>query len=102
MASPSIESVYQQAMNAYKQRLTTKELTKMEQYTKLGLDDLISYGKAIGVDLQNQKAIKFLGSLDRVRVHLKPSQGLLQGLCKLSPVAGDLIWGSVRFILDVS
>ena len=98
MATPSpAESAFQQALKTYKEQLTEKELARIEIPTSL--DDLAKAGKTLGSG--NQKALRLLEAFEAARVHLAPLQGLLQGVCKLSPKGGDLIWASVNFVFDV-
>jgi hypothetical protein len=97
MATSPTENAFQQALKTYKEQLTEKELARIE--TPTSLDDLVEVGKTLGTG--NQKALRLLQAFEAARIHLEPFQGLLQGVCKLSPKGGDLLWASVSFVFEV-
>ncbi|KAG6916527.1 hypothetical protein DXG01_006468 [Tephrocybe rancida] len=91
---------FDRALAAYTQHLSAKERASIK--TPTSLSDLVSQAQAMADalvrDRMKRSAFQTFGKKARL---LEPFEKLVEGMCKSTPIAGDLIWGSVSFILQM-
>ncbi|KAG6914858.1 hypothetical protein DXG01_014918 [Tephrocybe rancida] len=98
----TVDNAYNRAIASYTQHLSTGECNRLRLPTTLS--ELVSQAQAMG-DILGKKGQKGQASFSRAigekAILLEPFEKLVEGLCKTSPAAGELIWGSVSFILQM-
>ncbi|KAG6914134.1 hypothetical protein DXG01_002274 [Tephrocybe rancida] len=72
--------------------LAAKEYNRLRLPTTLS--DLVDQAQKMGDELNKQRR-------KPSAILLEPFKKLVEGLCKTSPAAGELIWGSISFILQM-
>lgn len=99
MASPvPTDDVFNQALRKCKENLSQKELAKICLPTSLA--ELLKHTEEITKG--SEKARAKVEALYDLQQRIEPYHNLIQGVCKLAPKAGDLLWASIKFVLDVS
>ncbi|KAG6914859.1 hypothetical protein DXG01_014919, partial [Tephrocybe rancida] len=98
----TVDNAYKRAIASYTQHLNAEECNRLQLPTMLS--ELVSQaqdmGDVLGKDRQKGRA-SFSRAIGEKAILLEPFEKLVEGLCKTSPAAGELIWGSVSFILQV-
>ncbi|KAG6841082.1 hypothetical protein C0991_001990 [Blastosporella zonata] len=90
---------FERARKSYIELLTAKERTQLEAPTSLS--DLLTKAEIIGQAFKASRT-QLTQRLKDASTKLQPFERILEGLVKLSPHGGDLIWGSVSFILEMA
>ncbi|KAG6855651.1 hypothetical protein H0H87_012574 [Tephrocybe sp. NHM501043] len=95
----AVDDAYNRARASYTQHLNAEECAHINAPTSLSA--LLSQAQAIGDVLDRDRgtssAVRTLGERMNTFANFEK---FLEGACKTSPVAGELIWGSVSFILQ--
>ncbi|KAG6906687.1 hypothetical protein DXG01_012579 [Tephrocybe rancida] len=100
-ASTSGQDAYNRALAVYTVHLSAEERARLNAPTNISA--LISKAQTMGSTLgQSRKRASALRTFSDKAKQLEPFEILIAGACKLSPVAGELIWSSVTFILQLS
>ncbi|KAG6876570.1 hypothetical protein C0993_002259 [Termitomyces sp. T159_Od127] len=88
------------AIAAYSQHLNAAELAHIKRPTSLSA--LVAQAQTMGKTLvEDSKKPSILHILADKAALLEPFEALIQGFCQATPAAGDLIWGSVSFLLEM-
>ncbi|KAG6915252.1 hypothetical protein DXG01_012467 [Tephrocybe rancida] len=96
----AVDSIYKRALSSYTQHLTTKEYNRLRLPTTLS--DLVDQAQKMGDDLNKERRKPSVTrTFGEKAILLEPFERLVEGLCKTSPAAGELIWGSISFILQM-
>jgi hypothetical protein len=101
-AATAGRNAYDRALAAYTQHLNAEERARVN--APMSLSALISQAQKMGADLGKKnmgKRSTIIRGLGKKAAILEPFEILVQGACKMSPVAGQMIWSSVSFILQV-
>ncbi|KAG6905890.1 hypothetical protein DXG01_017097, partial [Tephrocybe rancida] len=97
----SPQDAFSRAWKTYTERLTASELSQIKAPTSLS--DLLLHAKKITESFDpSTKARSLSQRLGTAAQKLQPFERILEGVVKLSPQAGQLIWGSVSFILEMA
>ncbi|KAF8062294.1 hypothetical protein FPV67DRAFT_1421882 [Lyophyllum atratum] len=102
-ASGAVQNAFERARKTYIELLTAKERTRIE--TPTSLSDLLLQADSISTTFKQhrqRKTTQFLHGFHDVSLKLKPFERLVEGVCKSSPAGGELIWGSVSFVLEMA
>ncbi|KAG6810731.1 hypothetical protein H0H92_010561 [Tricholoma furcatifolium] len=94
---------FSRARKTYVELLTAKERTQVE--APITLSDLLSEAQAICKTFEISRKTTptpFSRRLGSAALKLQPFERVLEGVVKLSPQAGQLIWGSVSFIFEMA
>ncbi|KAG6907582.1 hypothetical protein DXG01_008339 [Tephrocybe rancida] len=91
---------YNRALAAYTQHLNAEERSRVAIPTTLA--KLVVEAQVMATVLgQKRKQSSVVRTLDEKAALLAPFGVLVEGLCKSSPIAGELIWSSVSFVLQM-
>ncbi|KAG6862037.1 hypothetical protein C0995_008225 [Termitomyces sp. Mi166 len=94
-------NAFKRALQVYTQHLTAREFACIQASTSLS--DLVAQAKQFGDTLsQNRKSSSALRTFGEKALLLAPFENLMEGACNMSPQAGQLIWSSVLFILQMA
>ncbi|KAI9733891.1 MAG: hypothetical protein M1834_002546 [Cirrosporium novae-zelandiae] len=99
----AFDKALREVKRQYREELTTKELAKIN--TPTNVDDLLSTARHISKTYESQKQGNFtqlLGALDKYGSNIRTYDRLLEGVCKLSPAGGELLWGSIMFVFEMA
>ncbi|KAG5729444.1 hypothetical protein E4T56_gene6206 [Termitomyces sp. T112] len=91
---------FQRALQVYTQHLTAEERARIQVPTTLS--NLVAQAQQFGNALDQNRKISSLHTFGEKALLLEPFETLMQGACKMTPKAGELIWGSVTFILQMA
>ncbi|KAG6855975.1 hypothetical protein H0H87_008873 [Tephrocybe sp. NHM501043] len=99
--TPTGDDAYDRALTTYIECLNAEEWGRIKEPTSLSslVIQAQAMGEALARDRKKPSAVRAVADAAR---HLEPFEQLLEGACKMSPFAGQLIWGSVLFILQSS
>ncbi|KAG6915251.1 hypothetical protein DXG01_012466 [Tephrocybe rancida] len=98
----TVNNAYQRAMAWYMQHLNAEESNRLRLPTTLS--ELVRQAQAMEnvLSTEHQKGRTSVSrAIGEKAILLEPFEKLVEGLCKTSPAAGELIWGSVSFILQM-
>jgi hypothetical protein len=101
-AATAVQKAYDRAQAAYTQHLNEKERARINAPTSLS--DLISDAKTMETALRKKNTdqpSRIIRGLGKKASTLEPLEKLVEGACRMTPVAGGMIWSSVSFILQV-
>ncbi|KAG6906020.1 hypothetical protein DXG01_016275, partial [Tephrocybe rancida] len=97
----SPQDAFSRAWKTYTERLTASELSQIKAPTTLS--DLLTHAQKITESFDSSTKVRSLSQrLGTAAQKLQPFERILEGVVKLSPQAGQLIWGSVSFILEMA
>ncbi|KAG6860965.1 hypothetical protein C0995_005331 [Termitomyces sp. Mi166 len=91
---------FRRALQVYTQHLTAEERARIQAPTSLS--DLVAQAKRVGDALDQSRKTSSLQTFGEKALLLEPFEKLMEGACKMSPRAGELIWGSVSFVLQMA
>lgn len=99
--SIATQTAFSRALSTYRKELNDKEFECVTAPTSL--DEIVQNAKNICDEHKkgDNRRTKVFEKLDKARERLEPFNGVLQGLCKLPPHAGDLLWGGINMTLQV-
>ncbi|KAG6848773.1 hypothetical protein H0H93_014245 [Arthromyces matolae] len=100
--SAKVSEVLDRAKTVYSRHLSAEERLRLRQVDKLSA--LVAMTNGLAGELQragNQKVSLALRNVGRKAMSLAPFEKLLEGGAKLHHGAGDLIWGSISFVLEM-
>ncbi|KAG6908660.1 hypothetical protein DXG01_003754 [Tephrocybe rancida] len=103
MAAVAPQDAFSRAWKTYTELLTASELSKIKFPTSLS--ELISQAQAISDSFESSRLAQSTPLSQRLgaaTLKLQPFERILEGLAKLSPEAGQLIWGSISLILEMT
>ncbi|KAG6917119.1 hypothetical protein DXG01_003785 [Tephrocybe rancida] len=103
MAKEDAQDAFVRARKTYIELLTATERTQIEAPTNLA--DLLSQTQTIHETLtapRKDNANPLSRRLGTAASKLQPFERILEGVVKMSPQAGQLIWGSVAFVLEMA
>ncbi|KAG6815141.1 hypothetical protein H0H87_004715 [Tephrocybe sp. NHM501043] len=89
------QDAYERAREVYTQSLTAEEYRRINTATTRS--DLVQMAQKIGKELGDVRSSKLRTFGEKVMI----MERLIEGACKTSPAFGELIWGSVSFILEM-
>ncbi|KAG6916530.1 hypothetical protein DXG01_006471 [Tephrocybe rancida] len=94
------QHAFDRALAAYTQHLSAKECASIK--TPTSLSDLVSQTQAMADALVRDRMKRSVfQTFGKKATLLEPFEKLVEGMCKSTPIAGDLIWGNVSFILQM-
>ena len=99
-SSPEARDVFSHALETLKAELTPQELEIIQNPSSF--DGVLSTAEEMSKKDQHGHYSQTLEKLYTLKERLDPLNGVLEGVCKLPPCGGDLIWGSVRLVFQVS
>ena len=99
-ASPQARDVFNHALDALKAELNPRELEIIQNPSSF--DEVLSTAQEMSKKDQHGHYLRILERINNLKERLDPLNGLLEGVCKLPPHGGDLIWGSVKLVFQVS
>jgi hypothetical protein len=102
LAATAVQDAYDRAQAAYTKHLNKEERARINE--PMSFSTLISQAKTMETDLRKKnkdqpyRLIRFFG---KKATTLEPLEKLVEAACRMVPLAGGMIWGSVSFILQV-
>ncbi|KAG6835221.1 hypothetical protein H0H93_003792, partial [Arthromyces matolae] len=100
--STRVVEAFDRAKKLYTRCLTAEERSRIHEVEKLST--LVAVTKRLADEVQsagNQKVSLALQNVGRKAISLEPLEKLVEGAAKLNHVAGDMIWGSISFVLEM-
>ena len=99
-ASPQARDVFNRALETFKAELTPQELEIVQSPSSF--DGVLLTAQEMSRRDQHGHYPRILERINNLKERLDPLNAVLEGVCKLPPHGGNLIWGSVKLVFQVS